>query len=204
MDPNADEQAMAAMMGFTSFGAQDRPQKKRRYNPHADAAVHTAAKVHQGRGKAQTTGSNSTPLGARAAPTAGNADEIDLEGDEEDGQDDILGGSARLERPAAIAEEGDLPAQSTPGTDTPHSHGLPQRPAQSAADQARGPPSSRDQPHRRDQHPSAGGGSGAPWYEGYYDTLSNRNPWDKLEKAMGLSAKGTWISHEEHASSAAA
>ncbi len=30
---------MAAAMGFSSFGAQDRPAKKRRFNSHADAVV---------------------------------------------------------------------------------------------------------------------------------------------------------------------
>lgn len=194
------------MMGFSSFGAQDRPQKKRRYNPNADAAVHatTANSSRQGRGK-QTTGSNSTPLGARpAAPqSAANADEIDLDGDEDD--DGALGtGGVDLGGNGASAQGGDgaqAPAGSgvTAGA-AAHLHDLPQRPAQSTADQARGPPHSHGHSHGRGQHHSAG--SGAPWYEGYYDTLSNRNPWEKLEKAMRLSAKGTWVSHEEHAAGA--
>lgn len=197
-------------MGFSSFGAQDRPQKKRRYNPNADAAVHAASTAsssssRQGRGK-QTTGSNSTPLGARpAAPqSAANAHEIDLDG-EEDGDGAPGAGGVDLGGAAVSAQGGDAAQQFAAGSDltadAAHLHGLPQRPAQFAADQARGPPNSHGYPHGRGQHHSAG--NGAPWYEGYYDTLSNRNPWEKLEKAMGLSAKGTWVSHEEHAAGAA-
>ncbi|KAH7263606.1 hypothetical protein BKA59DRAFT_64210 [Fusarium tricinctum] len=31
------------------------------------------------------------------------------------------------------------------------------------------------------------------WYIGYYDHLSNENPWDKIEKARGLTTRGTWV-----------
>lgn len=192
------------MMGFSSFGAQDRPQKKRRFNPNADAAVHTTSR--QGKNPSQqSTGSNLTPLGDRTAQTAANTDEIDLDGDEDAGGTPG-GGGATLEGAAAEGEgEGGIAtvelnqAQHTVA-DTSHSHGLPQRPAQPAAatNQSKVPPPGRGHQanHRRDQLSSAPG-SGTPWYESYYDTLSNRNPWEKIEKAMGLSAKGQWVSHEE-------
>lgn len=64
MDPGVEESAMAEMMGFSAFGGPDRPAKKRRYNPGADAAV---------------TGSNSTPLGVRQQAETANVDGIDLE-----------------------------------------------------------------------------------------------------------------------------
>lgn len=38
MDPEADEAAMAQLMGFSAFGAQDRPPKKRRRDGFYDAA----------------------------------------------------------------------------------------------------------------------------------------------------------------------
>ncbi|RBR08000.1 uncharacterized protein FIESC28_10420 [Fusarium coffeatum] len=31
------------------------------------------------------------------------------------------------------------------------------------------------------------------WYIGYYDHLSNENPWERIEKARGLTTQGTWI-----------
>lgn len=189
MDPEADEQAMAQMMGFSSFGAQDRPQKKRKYNPEADAAVHTTQQAVQ----PAPTGSNSTPMGTRApkeATRAANTDEIDLD----DGDDDNAGAQG------VPIEHGTNPNHvpsgntSEPATALPH--GLPQRPAAGVGftglpgggeDYGRGP---------RAQHHGSDRAQGQPWYEGYYDTLSNRNPWEKLEKAMGLQPRGTWISHD--------
>lgn len=208
MDPDADEQAMAQMMGFSSFGAQDRPQKKRRYNPHADAAIDANGVVGGGISKgsrrqpAAITGSNSTPLGTRITQSAENADEIDL--DDGDGDGDgvpsvvVQGDAASVEITAPL--ETAASSQDDP-IDAPHLHGLPQRPAQPTTEPTVGPP---QQGHTsRAHHPSAGAGTRAPWYEGYYDSLSNRNPWERLEKSTGLSSKGTWITHEEHAASTA-
>ncbi|RGP64163.1 hypothetical protein FLONG3_9626 [Fusarium longipes] len=71
-------------------------------------------------------------------------------------------------------------AQKAPGQTRPDS--LPQRPA---------PVSIRHQgqysaPHeRRDT-----------WYIGYYDHLSNANPWERIEKTRGLQTRGTWILRE--------
>lgn len=188
MDPEADEQAMAQMMGFSSFGAQDRPQKKRRYNPGADAAVHTQQVVQPA-----STGSNATPMGTRvpaAAPEPANADEIDLE-DDGDGDSGAQGAPAeQVTNPNLVASGGaGEPAQTLP-------HGLPQRPAVGAGSVA--PQHSGGDHGRgtRGQHHGSDRAQGQPWYEGYYDTLSNRNPWEKLEKAMGLQPRGIWISHD--------
>ncbi|KAK7208813.1 hypothetical protein V2G26_015991 [Clonostachys chloroleuca] len=71
---------MAQMMGFSAFGSQDRPQKKRKYNPNADSFVERQPPQDA------TTSSNSIPLGPPPVPKpSANADEIDLEGD--DGSD---------------------------------------------------------------------------------------------------------------------
>ena len=42
------------------------------------------------------------------------------------------------------------------------------------------------------------GGHNPLWYEGYYDPSSNANPWDRLEKKLGLESKGPWLSNDNH------
>lgn len=91
-DMDDDSAAMAAAMGFTGFGSQ-RPNNKRKFNPHADAM----ADFSSGEPSAPAiTGANNAPLGQRRPmmnlppPSSGagdNADEIDLadEGGDEDG-----------------------------------------------------------------------------------------------------------------------
>ncbi|EKJ69959.1 hypothetical protein NXS19_010555 [Fusarium pseudograminearum] len=60
---------------------------------------------------------------------------------------------------------------------------LPQRPAPAAAPRQ----GQHSVPHeRRDT-----------WYIGYYDSLSNVNPWERIEKARGLTTRGTWASLEK-------
>lgn len=188
MDSDADDDqlAMAEAMGFSSFGAQDRPQKKRRYNPHADAAVIATP----GHAETSSTGANSTPLGAPSASVAGgNADEIDLD-------DDDQGSTSTL---AGTAESGSTQARPS-GTVPPHLAGLPQRPGPAVG--GAGPFG-----HGGQRAAHQGGarlnkdGTGREWYEGYYDSTSNENPWDRLEKSLGLQSIGTWVSR--HANPAA-
>lgn len=57
---------------------------------------------------------------------------------------------------------------------------LPQRPAPVA--------DSRPDHHRSQPH-----GTRDTWYVGYYDPMSNENPWERLEKARGLEPQGTWL-----------
>ncbi|OLN86658.1 hypothetical protein CCHL11_03754 [Colletotrichum chlorophyti] len=38
---------------------------------------------------------------------------------------------------------------------------------------------------------------GKPWWEGYYDPTSNDNPWEKLERAAGVPARGSWVPRAE-------
>ncbi|KAF5001036.1 hypothetical protein FGRMN_1321 [Fusarium graminum] len=74
-------------------------------------------------------------------------------------------------------EEDDKSGQQVPAQVRPAA--LPQRPAPAHA------------PHQG-QH-AAPLESKDTWYIGYYDHLSNENPWDRIEKARGLTTRGTWI-----------
>ncbi|OAQ73237.1 hypothetical protein VFPPC_12957 [Pochonia chlamydosporia 170] len=172
MDPEADADAaaMAAAMGFSSFGAQDRPQKKRRYNPAVDAVSQSSPSL-----KDASTGSNSTPLGKQTSTPkqAANEDEIDLEGEDDEQQ------SGQKEAPRE--SEGQVPSH----------HGLPARPAPGT-----GFVGSRGQPASRER--ASQGTSAKPWYEGYYDNMSNENPWERIEKKLGLESKGTWVPRQTH------
>lgn len=156
MDDTTDD--IMAQMGFSSFGGQTRPQKKRRYNPRADAVQDAPS---------SGTGANSTALGQERPPAA-NADEIDLEDDDPTTEPSATQAQVR---PAS------LPQRPAPGTGFV---GGGQKPA--AAHHPPPPAASHE-----------GGGSRAPWYEGYYDHLSNENPWERLEKTKGLESKGSWL-----------
>jgi hypothetical protein len=177
-DDAADAEVMAAAMGFSSFGAQKPPNKKRKYNLHADAS--TAADRQK---PATGTGANSAPLGSRPAPPA-NTDEIQLvddddDDDEEEG-DDADGNTVAT----AVAEAGDISTQDA------YAASLPQRPA--AGTGFVGDFAGNNQSHGH------GGGKqhNKLWYENYYDHLSNENPWARLEKKLGLQPRGAWIVRE--------
>lgn len=108
---------MAAAMGFSSFGTQNPPSKKRKYNPNTDAVFSIDES------KLYSTGANSAPVAERRAPAA-NADEIALSDDDDGNEKDNTNGDGSPER---------APIESTGGT--VHSvgagvAGLPQRPAQ--------------------------------------------------------------------------
>ncbi|KFH42380.1 hypothetical protein ACRE_068990 [Hapsidospora chrysogenum ATCC 11550] len=192
MDPeDADAQAMAQMMGFSSF---ERPQKKRRYNnPAADAVVDTPAPAQQ----QASTGSNAIPVGntrTTASPSAApapatataNADEISLDDDDDDNDG---GQGAPVQHPPPDPTASTIQSGHAKGSGL-LLHGLPQRPAPGVPPHNGGRtpgPQRGQQYHQRNNE-------GQPWYEGYYDSLSNRNPWEKLEKALGLQPRGSWIS----------
>ncbi|KAM5345823.1 hypothetical protein ACJ41O_011684 [Fusarium nematophilum] len=61
---------------------------------------------------------------------------------------------------------------------------LPQRPAVPAPAPRHGQHQVSSQQHRQ---------PGETWYVGYYDPMSNENPWERLEKARGLEPRGTWL-----------
>jgi hypothetical protein len=96
MDPYDDEDeeatAMAAAMGFSSFGSHKPPAKKRKFNPRTDAFVEgdALAAIDRGGKKGQGSGGNTMPLGktrvlgVRKKEEMANEDEIALD-DEEGG-----------------------------------------------------------------------------------------------------------------------
>lgn len=190
MDPDVDdEQAMAEALGFSSFGMQDRPQKKRRYNPHADAVI--VDKPENPNPTKSSSGANSTPLGAPSAAAQGvtgaNGNEIDLDDDELDQRP-----------PKGASSEGaqDLTQVRLPGGVHAYQAGLPQRPTPGPGSAGPGPGSAGpyQQGGGRQNH-QAGSWTNQDereWYEGYYDHSSNANPWDRLEKSLGLQSTGTW------------
>ena len=178
-DEAAEAEAMAAAMGFSSFGAQKLPSKKRKYNPHADAS--TSADIHK---PTSSTGANSAPLGTRPAPPT-NTDEIQLDDDDDNDEEEVAadGNTAA----AAVAETGDIATQ-----DAYYPAGLPQRPA-AGMDFV----NSQNQRHNAGQNRQGGGRQhNKLWYENYYDHLSNENPWARLEKKLGLQPRGSWIERE--------
>ena len=170
---------MAEAMGFSSFGGQGHPQKKRRYNPHADAAVVGGSdRRSAAAGTHPSTGSNSTPLGEQArrqGMSAANDDEIDLEGDGNEGP--------VSETVPAPAGQANPPGQARPA-------GLPQRPPPQAGSGF--PLASRGAVSHGMAASTQGESGQLAWHEGYFDPMSITNPWEKLEKMKGLDPKGTW------------
>ncbi|KAM0264728.1 hypothetical protein ACHAQJ_000553 [Trichoderma viride] len=174
-----EEEAMAQAMGFSSFGLQNRPQK-RKYNPHADAIISSDSKTAQRAAKPSATGSNSTPLGVSSRKpdsAAANVDEIDLDENEDGNEDDDVGIASK---PIGIPESSATPALVRP-------HGLPERPVPGTG--FIGPPGDD-----KGSHGHQDGSGHTAWYEGYYDPASNENPWKRLEGSKSLQSLGTWIS----------
>ncbi|KAH0528486.1 hypothetical protein TsFJ059_003348 [Trichoderma semiorbis] len=190
--PLDDEDMMTQAMGFSSFGSQNRPQK-RKYNPHADAIVSSDSATAQRAARPSATGSNSTPLGLptrKPDQAAANADEIDL--DEED-EDEVDGDGAASDAAGIPERPGEA---STPALVRPP--GLPDRPPPGIGFMG----SSKG---HQDSHGAAAqdGSRRTVEWEGYYDPSSNENPWRRLEESRGLQSLGTWIprGHQASASS---
>lgn len=179
-----DADAMAAAMGFSSFGAQKPPNKKRKYNPHADAST-SVSSTHKPK-PTSSTGANSAPLGTRAPPApATNTDEIQLDDDDDD---EDGGGNAP---PAAAPSEISQAQDARPAS-------LPQRPAAGngfvGTEHGHGHGGGRNQ--RGGGHQGGHQQRNSLWYENYYDHLSNENPWARLEKKAGLQPRGSWVDRE--------
>ncbi|PTB66405.1 hypothetical protein BBK36DRAFT_4651 [Trichoderma citrinoviride] len=192
---------MAAAMGFSSFGAQNRPQK-RKYNPHADAVTSSDSATAQRAAKPSATGSNSTPLGAareKQPDPAANADEIDLDGDDDKDEDANLdrGQDDDPTTSAGALEEPPNQSSTTPALVRPP--GLPNRPPPPGISATTGPSGGGGGHHRANTHRREDDDS---WSEGYYDPQSNENPWRRLEEAKGLQPLGTWLAPGHHRASA--
>jgi hypothetical protein len=102
-EEDAEAQAMAAAMGFSSFGTQKPAAKKRKFNPATDAYIEgeELESLDKGGRKGQGSGGNTVPLGkarvfgsssasmpesAEQEQTAErNQDEIDLDNSDDDG-----------------------------------------------------------------------------------------------------------------------
>ncbi len=184
-DPDAaNAAAMAAAMGFSGFGAQSRPSKKRRFNPRADAATtSTSAAVPVPPELAAVKGSPPAqrllPLLQQRDPGIANASEGTGEEEEGGGGGGDSGGRTHL--------------QAQPDGSVAEHRGSEPRVVAAAPGAGRGSISSRGPPfHGSD----GGGGSGhrnTEWYIGYYDRSSNENPWAELEAKMGLKPVGSWL-----------
>lgn len=93
-DPEDEEaSAMAAAMGFSSFGSHKPPAKKRKFNPTTDAFVEgqDLEKIDRGGKKGTGSGGNTMPLGktrvlGKPKEVGRNSeDEIDLDADKDEG-----------------------------------------------------------------------------------------------------------------------
>ncbi|RDW68351.1 hypothetical protein BP5796_09008 [Coleophoma crateriformis] len=198
-EPTSDDDgaaAMAAAMGFSSFGTQSHPAKKRKFNSATDAFVdgQDLASLDKGGKKGQGSGGNDIPLGksrvlgVKIEATEG---EIDLEEDEQEHEDEgrwldtSEPAPAEMEAMRREQERESLANMNVAGA----GHQLPQRPANPTVSsphtqQQQQPP--LPPPHQRGQKNQL-------WYVGYYDPSFNENPWARLEKEHRLDAVGTWL-----------
>lgn len=210
-----DSASMAEAMGFSGFGMQRPPSKKRKFNPHADAAV--ASSNHNNK-RVSPTGANSAPLGQKVMrlppPSVAEktgTDEIDLGGDDidnagdkddeavnPDDPDSRYIDTSRPSRGYFPEELAEMEAQQRIDAILANSTspGLPARPPPAAGDgnfnqhgshhhgnqRGRGNKSARNHQH-----------SGKSWWEGYYDPTTNQNPWEVLEKKLGMQPRGKWL-----------
>ncbi|KAL3960303.1 hypothetical protein ACCO45_005420 [Purpureocillium lilacinum] len=176
---DADAAAMAQMMGFSAFGAQDRPQKKRRYNPSPTPRPSTSPRRSSSiitSNIVRATLEAPRPRRVRTRRLSGRRSAISLDDDEEA---DVAGDDAAVAAAAAV--------ESTPIASLPRPAGLPERPAPGVGFVGMPPRRGHGElpEHTRDGGPS----SGKAWYEDYYDPSSNENPWERLESSMGLSPR---------------
>ncbi|KAI1269464.1 hypothetical protein F5Y18DRAFT_99357 [Xylariaceae sp. FL1019] len=201
MDVDDASDAMAAAMGFSSFGAQ-KANKRRKFNPTADAVVASSATIPL---HPTTTGSNTTPLGHRPQ----NHDEVDLDEDGEDGtapgvapepgvsgsKHDDLEPQYLDAAPSVMPDPANsLQSRTVTALGSSTAPNLPPKPPPSL--NSGGPPShGGTRGHRQDrvQHRQ----QGAKWWENYYDPAFIVNPWEKLETSMGFEPLGQWVSWEE-------
>ncbi|KAI1495839.1 hypothetical protein F5X99DRAFT_102489 [Biscogniauxia marginata] len=206
--------AMAQAMGFSSFGSQNPPSKRRKFNPSTDAVVaasssHTVPLYLQAADQDFGSGSNATPLGTRIQ----NHDEIDLDLEDDaqhitandevrsrDGQDDSGAGpgpqyldTSRPSAPIAPGREDDIQSRidgivgtSTSGENDSHLSTPAPTPGRGLGNHRGrgGKQANRGQGHN----------SGHKWWEDYYDPSSITNPWERLEKTLGLKPGSDWVS----------
>ncbi|KAH8803118.1 hypothetical protein F5884DRAFT_496574 [Xylogone sp. PMI_703] len=206
IDEDEEASAMAAAMGFSSFGTQPNPNKKRKFNSATDAFVEgqQLAELYRGGKKGQGTGGNQIPLGkprvigASSENSKKNSDEIDLGEDEE--EEPAVEEKDEEEGPQYIDTSLPPPVESqrkvqeqidsilaNAGSSTSGSTTLP--PSQN---HLRGPASDAGS-IAGSSRPAQRGQRNEFWYVGYYDPSFNENPWARLEQEKGLKTSGTWV-----------
>ena len=177
---------MAQMMGFSTFGATQ--DKKRKYNPNADAATGTPAPASAAAGCPRVDGVKRGRLSGRPSAVK---------------QTTRRRRRRRIQMRSTWTSSATLRRlQQTLWRRESRSHQAWRRRAQLACQSVHPPavglfasPFTEPLPsqQRHDRQPNNNDPSRGPWYEGYYDPSSNENPWARLEMAMDLPPKGTWI-----------
>ncbi|KAI0182122.1 hypothetical protein GGR52DRAFT_68131 [Hypoxylon sp. FL1284] len=215
--------AMAQAMGFSSFGAQGTPNKRRKFNPRTDAVVASTSTstlpLHNDAALKTTTGSNTIPLGVRTQ----NEDEIDLEDEEEEpvaptnevpshlkdgrGNTDANNpGPQYLDtsRPSTIDPANEVQSEIDSIVNTssewPGMASLSSFRGSRGGRRGRGPWEGYQLDRGRGGYHINQGHGGEPakkWWVSYYDPSSNVNPWEHHEKTRGLEATAGWMSWEE-------
>ncbi|KAI0376405.1 hypothetical protein F5Y04DRAFT_211264 [Hypomontagnella monticulosa] len=211
--------AMAQAMGFSNFGSQKNPNKRRKFNPHTNAVVASPSTstipFHQtGVPPEVRSGSNVTPLGVRNRNRNRNRnqDEIELEEDDEGASIAYDKGDGGLEDkgdadpaphyldtsrpPASVPAGSDDDIQSKIDTivgDFPE----PTTDVQSSMGRIGGEYDSRGGRGGYQTNKGQGREPGKNWWDDYYDPSSNVNPWERLELTQGLGPRGSWMSWEE-------
>ncbi|KAK6208433.1 hypothetical protein LQW54_006778 [Pestalotiopsis sp. IQ-011] len=191
-DDSAD--AMAAAMGFSSFGTQP-SAKRRKFNSSSDSFV-TASSSSSGGDHGK--GANALPLGTRPPaqrpsqppPQQQNANEISLHDDDDDHDPEPQ--YIDTSRPSApLPAPGDAAVQATIDSIV-GSTGAPGLREHQVGGTQGGYGGHRGGPRGDSRR------GGQPWYQDYYDPTANMNPWEKLEKQNGLEPLGNdWLSWEE-------
>jgi len=239
-----DEEAMAALMGFSTFGSQPL-SKKRKYNPKTDAMIdgQELENVDRGGKRGKGSGGNNIPLGKmRVLGTSSqgekdlklrdaneitdgavNPDEIEIDIGDDDGDVFYEGEGKPADRtpvvPLSTAQNGGSNTNSTTNPITmnksltsPRRSELnsvqqqidaittrdsyvprsPPRPEISGNSSSSLPPKPNFNMNRNNGH-GRGGQRNELWYIGYFDPSFLENPWEELEREMGLSSRGQWL-----------
>jgi len=220
MDPtyvSSDDEAdaMAAAMGFSSFGTQG-PAKKRKFNPKTDATIDgELASLDKGGKNGQGSGGNTIPLGKSrvlgVSAVEQNADEIMLDEEMEDEEPAYIDTSQPPPDQAAQEAQQKIDAilAASQGPEVEVSGKVPHAPKpgpgigqymaalhnQQQSLPARPPPQQLFMDNTTSvasSHQSRGRERNESWFVGYFDPSSIQNPWARLEEAKGLQPRGTW------------
>ncbi|KAK4122864.1 hypothetical protein N657DRAFT_681819 [Parathielavia appendiculata] len=205
----AEDATMAATMGFTSFGGT-KPTKEERKDDDDDHHLSRPSKKRRLDHQSDIPGQQATthtPHRVQPNPQPSTTDEITYTDDEDDFEldtkADLNTGAppipaqpqpAAAETTRAANESGrSTPSQSLPQSQfQSQSRSLPERlntTAWTTMTSNRGGRGGARGGGRQAQ----GGGHNPLWYVDYYDSSSNENPWEGMEKYKGLAPVGSWV-----------